>query len=376
MKRKGKQGMALGLAAALLCLGLPVFARGEELAVSARSAVLLSGESGAVLWEKNPRERLPMASTTKIMTALLALEEAERAGDPAVEITEEMVAVEGSSMGLRAGDRLTLANLAAGMLLASGNDAAHGAALFLDGSQEGFARRMNSRAEEIGMKDTHFVTPSGLDAEDHFSTAYDLALLAREALENEAFAELAASPRCEVTFIEPAHTATYENHNKLLGLYEGCVGVKTGYTKKAGRCLVSAARREGVTLIAVTLDAPDDWDDHTALLDYGFSQLEQARLDGSACVVSIPVVGGGADAVEVHGVQGDTFTLPAGDSGRVTVRVMAPRFLYAPVEAGEQVGELQYCLGGRELARVPLVAAAEVPRQEKQPGFWERLWKG
>ena len=179
-----------------------------------------------------------------------------------------------------------------------------------------------------------------------------------------------------MTFIEPAHTATYENHNKLLGLYEGCVGVKTGYTKKAGRCLVSAARREGVTLIAVTLDAPDDWDDHTALLDYGFSQLEQARLDGSACVVSIPVVGGGAGAVEVHGVQEDTFTLPAGDSGRVTVRVMAPRFLYAPVEAGEQVGELQYCLGGRELARVPLVAAAEVPRQEKQPGFWERLWKG
>ena len=235
---------------------------------------------------------------------------------------------------------------------------------------------MNSRAEEIGMEDTHFVTPSGLDAEDHFSTAYDLALLAREALENEAFAKLVASPRREVAFLEPAHTATYENHNKLLGLYEGCVGVKTGYTKKAGRCLVSAARREGVTLIAVTLDAPDDWDDHTALLDYGFSRLEQVRLDGSACVVLIPVVGGGADAVEVHGVQGDTFTLPAGDSGHITVRVMAPRFLYAPVEAGEQVGELQYCLGGRELARVPLVAAAEVPRQEKQPGFWERLWKG
>lgn len=376
MKRKGKRGMAIGLAAALLCLGLPVSARGEELAVSARSAVLLSGESGAVLWEKNARERLPMASTTKIMTALLTLEEAERAGDPAVDITEEMAAVEGSSMGLQAGDRLTLTNLAAGMLLASGNDAANGAALFLDGSQEGFARRMNSRAEEIGMEDTRFVTPSGLDAEGHFSTAYDLALLAREALENEAFAKLAASPRCEVTFIEPAHTATYENHNKLLGLYEGCVGVKTGYTKKAGRCLVSAAQREGVTLIAVTLDAPDDWDDHTALLDYGFSQLEQVRLDGSACVVSIPVVGSGADAVEVHGVQGDTFTLPAGDSGRITVRVMAPRFLYAPVEAGEQVGELQYCLGGRELARVPLVAAAEVPRQEKQPGFWERLWKG
>ena len=179
-----------------------------------------------------------------------------------------------------------------------------------------------------------------------------------------------------MTFIEPAHTVTYENHNKLLGLYEGCVGVKTGYTKKAGRCLVSAAQREGVTLIAVTLDAPDDWDDHTALLDYGFSQLEQVRLDGSACVVSIPVVGGGADTVEARGVQGDTFTLPAGDSGHITVRVMAPRFLYAPVEAGEQVGELQYCLGGRELAWVPLVAAAEVPRQEKQPGFWERLWKG
>ena len=374
--KNGKRCLAAGLAAVLLCLGLPVPARGEGPDVSARSAVLLSGVSGAVLWEKNAYEPLPMASTTKIMTALLALEEAERSGDPVVEITPEMTAVEGSSMGLKAGDRLTLSHLAAGMLLASGNDAANAAALYLDGSQEAFARRMNSRAKEIGMEDTHFVTPSGLDGEGHCSTAYDLALLARAALENGTFAKLAASPAYRVEFVEPAHTVTYENHNRLLETYPGCIGVKTGYTKKAGRCLVSAARREGVTLIAVTLDAPDDWNDHTALLDYGFSRLEQVRLHSEAFAAVLPVVGGTEAGVEVLGEQGEALSLPGGDGERVETRVLLPRFLYAPVERGEQVGELLYLLGGRELARAPLVAGAAVPLLEQSPSWWERLWKG
>ena len=165
------------------------------------------------------------------MTALLALEEAEKEGDPTVTVTEEMVAVEGSSMGLRAGDELPLTGLAAGMLLASGNDAANAVALYLDGSQEAFAERMNRRAVEIGMGNTHFVTPSGLDDEAHYSTAFDMALLAREALKNNKFRELASSGTYQIAFDNPEKKVQYTNHNKLLWLYEGCIGVKTGFTK-------------------------------------------------------------------------------------------------------------------------------------------------
>lgn len=192
MSRKRKQSRwRLGAAGFLLFVWiLPTPARAQGPGVSAQSAVLISAQSGAVLYEKDAYTPRAMASTTKIMTALLALEEAERSGDPAVDITQEMVAVEGSSMGLQAGNRLRLTELAAGMLLASGNDAANACALFLAGSQEGFAECMNRRAGEIGMQGTHFVTPSGLDEEGHYSTAYDMALLAREALRNQAFAEI------------------------------------------------------------------------------------------------------------------------------------------------------------------------------------------
>lgn len=342
--------------------------------MSAESAVLISADTASVLWEKNSRQRMSMASTTKIMTALLALEEAERSGDPPVSVTEEMVRVEGSSMGLQAGDEITLTNLAAGMLLASGNDAANAAALFLDGSQEEFARRMNARAEEIGMGDTHFVTPSGLDDEEHYSTAWDMALLAREALKNQEFRRLASSSTYQVEFLEPEKRVSYTNHNKLLRMYQGCVGVKTGFTKKSGRCLVSAAERDGVTLIAVTLNAPNDWDDHTALLDYGFSQLASVSFDGSGFSAEVPVVGSEQETVTVRGGPGGSLSLPKDQAEQVSCRVLLPAFCYAPVKAGDQLGRLQYCLDGAEVYSVPLTAQGSAELQEREPGFWERLF--
>lgn len=356
----------------MCALAAPAGAAGPG--VSAESAVLISGETGAVVFEKNAHERRAMASTTKIMTALLALEEAERAGDPAVDITQEMVAVEGSSMGLQAGNRLPLTSLAVGMLLASGNDAANACALFLAGSQEEFAKRMNARAQEIGMEDTSFVTPSGLDDEEHYSTAYDMALLAREALKNEDFAGIAGSAAMQVEFLEPAGRVSYSNHNKLLHLYEGCVGVKTGFTKKAGRCLVSAARREGVLLIAVTLNAPDDWNDHMALLDYGFSTLEGVSFDGSGLWATVPVVGGDAQAVAVRGQQGGSASLLPQDAAGIETRVLLPAFLYAPVRAGDTVGRVQYVIDGQEVYSVPIVAESGTMARERQPGFWERFF--
>lgn len=378
LKHWRNRAAALGLSLCLVGALCPVAqAAGPE--VSAQSAVVLTADTGAVLFEKDGHTPRPVASTTKIMTALLALEAAQERGDPLVDITQEMVAVEGSSMGLQAGDSISLTGLAAGMLLASGNDAANAAALYLEGSLESFAARMNQRAAALGMEDTHFVTPSGLDGEDaqglgHLSTAYDMALLARAALEDQAFRQLCSSPSLAVEFAEPVKRVTYTNHNKLLAQYQGCVGVKTGFTKEAGRCLVSAAERDGALLIAVTLNAPNDWEDHTALLDYGFSQVEPYQLAGGDVRLTVPVVGSPVEVVSLRGSNGGEVTLPLGQGAQVERVVRVPKFLYAPVEAGEQVGEICWYLEGQLLGSAPLTAAGAAPLQEKAPSLWERLF--
>ena len=378
LKHWRNRAAALGLSLCLVGALCPV-ARAAGPEVSAQSAVVLTADTGTVLFEKDGHTPRPVASTTKIMTALLALEAAQEQGDPLVDITQEMVAVEGSSMGLQAGDSISLTGLAAGMLLASGNDAANAAALYLDGSLESFAARMNQRAAALGMEDTHFVTPSGLDGVDaqglaHLSTAYDMALLARAALEDQAFRQLCSSPSLAVEFAEPVKRVTYTNHNKLLTQYQGCVGVKTGFTKEAGRCLVSAAERDGALLIAVTLNAPNDWQDHTALLDYGFSQMEPYQLAGGDVRLTVPVVGSPVEVVSLRGSNGGEVTLPLGQGAQVERVVHAPKFLYAPVEAGEQLGEICWYLEGQLLGSAPLTAAGTAPLQEKAPSLWERLF--
>ena len=378
LKHWRNRAAALGLSLCLVGALCPV-ARAAGPEVSAQSAVVLTADTGTVLFEKDGHTPRPVASTTKIMTALLALEAAQERGDPLVDITQEMVAVEGSSMGLQAGDSISLTGLAAGMLLASGNDAANAAALYLEGSLESFAARMNQRAAALGMEDTHFVTPSGLDGVDaqglaHLSTAYDMALLARAALEDQAFRQLCSSPSLAVEFAEPVKRVTYTNHNKLLAQYQGCVGVKTGFTKEAGRCLVSAAERDGALLIAVTLNAPNDWQDHTALLDYGFSQMEPYQLAGGDVRLTVPVVGSPVEVVSLRGSNGGEVTLPLGQGAQVERVVRVPKFLYAPVEAGEQVGEICWYLEGQLLGSAPLTAAGAAPLQEKAPSLWERLF--
>lgn len=339
--------------------------RAAQPTVSAESAVVLLADTGAVLYEKEAHTSRPMASTTKIMTALLALEAGQELGNPVVEITEEMVAVEGSSMGLLPGDRVTLEGLAAGMLLASGNDAANGAALYLDGSLEQFAERMNARAADLGMEDTWFVTPSGLDGvspegREHVSTAYDMALLAQEALKNPSFQRLCSSVRATVHMEDPERSLTLTNHNRLLTQYQGCVGVKTGFTKKAGRCLVSAAQRDGALLVAVTLHAPDDWNDHVLLLDYGFSQVRTVSLDGEIPSLSLPVVGSEAESVSVS-CSGEGTSVALGPQDVLERRVYGPAFLYAPIHLGDCVGQVRWYVGDRCVAQKDLTAQEEAP---------------
>ena len=347
--------VAVCAALVVLCGSFRVSA--EMPSVSAYAAVLYDPLSGAVLYERNSHEVLPMASTTKIMTALLAFESG-RAAEP-VEITEEMVAVEGSSMGLKAGDVLTLGSIAEGMMMASGNDGANAIALFLGGDADGFAAEMNARAAEIGMEQTCFVTPSGLDAEGHGSTAYDMALLGAEAMRCPAFAETVGAEALQIEFLSPEKTVRYENHNRLLQLYAGCTGIKTGFTKKAGRCLVSAAERDDALLICVTLNAPDDWNDHIALFEYGFSQMESRELTAGFAPCAVAVVGGTAQTVECAVQLEQTASMYR--EAAVSASVYLPRFVYAPVAAGDVLGFVRYTVGDTTLAEVPLAATAGVP---------------
>ncbi len=340
----------------LVCAALTPAFHADAVSVSAEAAVLVCAETGEVLYEKAAHARRPMASTTKIMTALLTLEAASPQRE--VVVTREMTAVEGTSMGLLPGDTVRYYALVCGMLLSSGNDAANTAATAIDGSLHAFAGRMNARASQIGMTDTHFVTPSGLDDEAHYSTAYDMSLLACEALKNPQFADICARGSVRVSYGNPPYPRTLTNHNRLLRLYADCIGVKTGFTKKSGRCLVSAARRDGVTLVAVTLRDPDDWNDHIALFEYGFSAVHSVPLDDDTACVRIPVTGGAGGSVGVT-----CASLPRAVSvepAEVRRTVYVPAFLYAPVRAGTIVGRAEYTCGGKTVCTALLVTDASV----------------
>ena len=323
--------------------------------ISASGAVLVEQGSMRVLYEKNAHEKMSMASTTKIMTTILLIESGDL--NRQLTITSEMLAgAEGSSVGFRAGNTVTCADLAYGMMLASGNDAANAAAVYMAGSLEAFADLMNAKAAEIGMTNTHFVTPSGLDADEHYSTAYDMALLASYAMSNPIFAEIAGTQVHPITCGDPAQTVYFSNHNRLLKSYEGAGGVKTGFTKKSGRCLVSFAERNGVRLIAVTLNAPDDWNDHTSLLDYGFSVLKPIEIKHELPVSSVSVAGGSPDSIAVE-VLPITAALLDGEQENLTASVYLPKFVYAPVSAGDLVGKVDYYLDGRLVGSADIVAS-------------------
>lgn len=359
-------------ACAALCCSMAVQA--QALQVNADGAVLMEAQSGRILFAQNEDKQLAMASTTKIMTAMLTLEQPDL--DEYFTVDADAIRVEGSSMGLTEGDSVTLRGLATGMLLASGNDAANAAAVRIAGSQSAFVGMMNERAQELGMTNTSFETPSGLDGDAHYSTARDMAVLAREALRNPGFAVICAQYRTTLEFGNPPFTRWLKNHNRLLQDYEGAIGVKTGFTRAAGRCLVSAAERNGVTLIAVTLASPDDWRDHAAMLDYGFSQMQSADFSGLVPQLAVAVGGGVWDAVAVTPPGAVTAALMKGEQERVTAEVLVPPFVLAPVQKGAAVGELCLMLDGKELMRVPLCATDDVPARtvhEPKEGFFQRM---
>ncbi|MBR3953634.1 MAG: D-alanyl-D-alanine carboxypeptidase [Oscillospiraceae bacterium] len=333
-----------------------------------KSAVLIEKESGRVLFEINKDEPLPMASTTKIMTALIALEEDNI--DEYFTVDRNAIKTEGSSMGLLEGDKATLRVLAAGMLLSSGNDAANAAAVRISGSMENFVLLMNKRAKEMGLESTSFETPSGLDGEKHFSSAYDMALLAKKALENPDFAAICGAKSLRVEYGNPPYARTLTNHNRLLKSLEGATGVKTGFTKKAGRCLVSSAEREGVSLICVTLGCADDWNYHTALYEEYFAKLESVKMDEAAVI--IPVSGGEKNTVFAKSLS-VSASLFEGEAEKIEVIISREPFAFAPVEKNRILGKVIYKLDGKIIAEAPLLAEETVERISENQGFWNDI---
>jgi len=342
--------------------------------ISAQAAVVIEAASRKIIWSKNTDKILPMASTTKIMTALLTLRQQNL--DEYFIVDTTAITVEGSSMGLRIGDQASLRTLAVGMLTVSGNDAANAAAVRISGSVKEFVELMNKTAAEIGMKNTSFVTPSGLDAKEHYSTAYDMALLEAEALKNPDFKAICSSKSNEATYGNPPYRRLLMNNNRMLRSYDGAVGVKTGFTKKSGRCLVSAAERNGITIICVTLNAPGDWADHTALLDMGFSSVEMLSFTPAHIEYDIPVAGT-ADKISVIPSGSAGVACLKGDQSAIITKVNLPSFVYAPIHAGDTLGNIEYIYNDYVVGKVSLIALSDcIEPQTKKPGFFERLFGG
>ena len=357
-----KRLLALSLLFFFLLPAAP--ARAEESGPAA--IILYEPRTGTVLQARNPDAQMLIASTTKIMTALVVLESCRL--QDSVEVTQEETEIEGSSASLCPGTRYTVEELLYGLMLASGNDAACALADHAAGGTEAFAERMNRKAEALGLENTHFENPHGLDAPEHYSSARDLALLTAAAMENETFCRIFATQSYS------AHGVEYRNHNKLLESLEGCLGGKTGYTRAAGRTLVSCAEREGLRLICVTLSDPNDWEDQRAAYETAFSAYEYLPFPAPEWQ-RLSVISGVASDVALRCTAAGALVHRG---VRVTQEVALPRFVFAPVAEGERLGSVAVLENGRAVYEAEIFAAYAVKLDENErAGPWMRfrsLW--
>lgn len=342
-------GVAVGILAAILFL--PVKAG----AISAECAILIDGETGRVLYEKQAEEKSLIASTTKIMTALVICEQTNVLDR--VKIPKEAVGIEGSSMYLKEGEVLTVQELLYGLMLQSGNDAAVALAIYCGGTVEGFTELMNDKAHRLGMTQSHFANPNGLDSPGNYSTARDMGILTAYAMQNPIFAQTVSTKT--ITIGERC----LRNHNKLLWQLEGANGVKTGYTKAAGRILISSVTRMGRQLIAVTFNAPDDWQDHKTLIEDGFSRFTVQQLVRQGQTLGqLELAGGQETSVDLIAAEDFSYSLAQGE--RVTISLPEAGFAYAPVAEGQEAGFAHILVDGTAVAKVPLVYGATIERAD------------
>ncbi len=338
--------------------------------ISARACALYEPTADRFIYEKNGDQRMPMASTTKIMTAIVVAKRCEM--DETIIIGPESVGIEGSSAYLRECDEYTVLELLYALLLQSANDAATALAYYTAGSIEEFAKLMNEEASSLGLENTHFINPHGLDDNEHYTTAKDLAKIGAELMKNPILKEAVSTYKKTFTYGE--RVRTYINHNKLLRLYEGGIGIKTGFTKRSGRCLVGAAERDGMTFISVTLDAPSDWSDHGAMLDFAFDNFEKAELCCKGGLRrEIPVIDGNKDFIAISAKENLSIIKEKCESD-IDEYLSLPRYLIAPIKKGEVVGAAYYRVGDKTY-KVDLVAIEDIKKANNDSIFTKILNK-
>ncbi len=354
--------------AAAIVLQIP--AKCSAFSVSAKSAVLIETGANRIIFEKNSQEKLPMASTTKIMTAICALENTPQL-DKKVRVADAAVGTEGSSIYLKCGESLTVRELIYGLMLNSGNDAAIAIAYAVCGDLDKFVELMNDTARKIGALNTSFKNPNGLDENGHYTTAADLALIASYALKNEEFKNIVSTYRKNIPYEGYSYERQLKNHNKMLKMYDGCVGVKTGFTKKSGRCLVSAAERGGAQLVAVTLNAPDDWNDHINMLNFGFENVMVEKVISKGMYLkTVPVKGGNEKSVKIVS-SGDVNVcrIHSDKNSKITVKLNIKSSLIAPVNYSQVVGKAEVFLNGKKVGQTDAITENLVIKDEQKSFF-------
>lgn len=332
-------------------------------AISAESAVLYDPLTGAVLYEKQADSLMLFASTTKIMTAAVALDQYDP--DMQVKILPEWTGIEGSSMYLVPGETVTVRELLYGLLLSSGNDAAVALAGLYNGNVADFVTLMNAKAIEIGATATFFENPNGLDGQNHKTTARDLAKIAAYAMENPEFQKIVGTQSTKIG------ERYFTNHNRLLSMQPGAVGVKTGFTKAAGRCLVSAVDKNGRLYVAVTLKAPDDWNDHRWMYANYAQDAQSTLVLAGDYTQTIPIIGGVASTVTVQPEREVRLSLCPGEQTRV--EVWGSRFVYGGAQKGSQYGVANIYLGEKIVDTVPLVYTQAVAATPQKGSIWKTI---
>ncbi len=340
----------------------------EAVDISAKSACLIALDSGEIIYEKNSDLVLPMASTTKMMTALVA----EKSGkwDEVATISYQSICQEGTRIYLEEGDKIKVSDLVCAMLLNSGNDAAWAVAEHISGDIPSFCSLMNQYAKDIGLKKTNFENPSGLNSDNHYSTAYELSLIGREVIKNNRLSEIVKTKEMTLSLIN-SRKIFLKNHNKLLWKMDGALGVKTGFTKKAGRCLVSAAEKDGIILVAVTISAPNDWDDHEKLFEYGFERCERELIIKKGEKVSDVLVG--KKKIDLLAEQDVYITNVKGEREVRNIEIMRPKKLLPPVKKGEKLGEAVLYQNQNEIISVNLLSSEDVIEHDVKTGFFEKI---
>lgn len=338
----------------------------EVNAVSAEKAIVMDCDTGHVLYEKNADSRSLIASTTKIMTALIVCEQSNVLDR--VRIPKAAVGIEGSSLYLKEGEILTVQELLYGLMLHSGNDAAVALAIYCGGTLNGFVQLMNDKATKLGMEQTHFQNPHGLDAPHHYATARDLAILASYAMKNPIFRQTVSTKSTSIT------NRTLRNHNKLLWRVSGVDGVKTGYTKAAGRILVSSAYRNGRRIAVVTINAPSDWMDHEALINGSFAcYREQQVVTKGDCLRYVDITGGETECVSLIAAD-DLYCMVADwEEPQILLQEFGP--IYAPVSEGEYAGIAYVQVGTAVIGKVSLLYGETIEQKtENKVPFWKKLF--